>query len=108
MEQVPTRCFVSLRHPGIGKKSDAPPQCRKDTEHLPDRAHASSLEDQFPGQLAGSSDRIHLSGEKAFAQSPPRSDRGSATGWFLSWLTSNSRYIIDSPNKEKTIREQTI
>jgi len=22
---------VSLRHCGIGKKSDAPPQCRKDT-----------------------------------------------------------------------------
>src|SRR5262249_35980635 len=34
-------------------------------EHLPDRAHASSLENQFPGQLAGSSDRLHLSGEKA-------------------------------------------
>jgi hypothetical protein len=60
-------------------------------EHLPDRAHTSSLEDQFPGQLAGGSDRLHLSGEKAFAQSPPRPDRGSGTGWVIAWLTSNSR-----------------
>src|SRR5215468_1650908 len=32
LQSLPQSAFtVSLRHCGIGKKSDAPPQCRKDT-----------------------------------------------------------------------------